>query len=419
MGSAAIVACTQDNSWAARFAQVRAQTEQLSAGLSAEDCQLQAMPDASPTKWHLAHTTWFFETFVLLRHLDYRRFAAGFDYLFNSYYHGVGPMHIRAERGLISRPDLATVRRYRQHVDAAVQAALAQDALSAGALALLELGLHHEQQHQELILTDIKHALYANPLRPAYRATAAAATQPGTSPALRWRRFDEAIVAIGADEDGFAFDNERPRHRVLVPAFALAERPVTNAEYAEFVRAGGYAQPLLWLSDGWTAVQTEGWQRPLYWSKDLQSEFTLDGERELIAAAPVCHLSYYEADAFARWAGARLPTEFEWERAAANRLINGNFVDSGRLHPAPVAADGDCLFGDVWEWTASPYVAYPGFRPAVGAVGEYNGKFMCNQIVLRGGSCATPAAHIRASYRNFFPPPARWQFSGLRLARDA
>jgi ergothioneine biosynthesis protein EgtB len=410
---------------AARYRAVRDATTRLAAPLSAEDCQIQSMPDASPTKWHLAHTTWFFETFVLEPSAaGYRAFDRRFRVLFNSYYNAVGKQHARPQRGLLSRPSLDEVRAYRAHVDAAVQDLLERDAVDAALAAAVELGLEHEQQHQELILTDIKHVLATNPLGPAYRTALPAAAADTPAP-LRWHAHDEAIVEIGHAGGGFAFDNETPRHRVLVPAGALASRLVTCGEYLEFMRDGGYARPELWLSEGWDAVRAGGWSAPLYWEQrdGTWCAATLAGERPLGAAVPVCHVSFWEADAFARWAGARLPTEFEWERAATGVEIDGNFVEQGALHPlpaAPGAGPGPAqMFGDVWEWTASPFVGYPGYRPTAGALGEYNGKFMANQWVLRGGSCATPRAHVRATYRNFFPAPARWQFSGIRLARDA
>ena len=405
-------------SLAARFRQVRAQTTQLCAGLSAEDMLLQSMPDASPAKWHLAHTSWFFEQFVLGRDPAYRPHNAAWGYLFNSYYQSVGPMHARPQRGLISRPSVDEVLGYRRHIDAAV-GELLQEAADPALLALVELGLQHEQQHQELLLTDLKHAFWCNPLQPAYRA--AKAVRPKSSPVpLRFIRGGEGVVEIGHRGEGFAFDNETPRHRELLQPHALANRPVSNAEYLAFVREGGYREPGLWLSDGWATVQREGWQHPLYWRDDLASEFTLHGVSEIDPHAPVSHLSYFEAEAFARWAGARLPTEAEWECAARDVPIGGNLLESGNFHPR-AAATGDGLlqlYGDVWEWTASPYVSYPGFRPLPGALGEYNGKFMNGQWVLRGGSCATPRDHLRPSYRNFFPPHARWQFAGLRLGQD-
>lgn len=403
---------------AARFLRVRQRTLELCAGLSAEDLQLQSMPDASPGKWHLAHTSWFFEQFVLGRDPAYRPRDPAWRYLFNSYYQSVGPMHARPQRGLLSRPSLDEVRDYRRYIDEAVGELLnrADDAELPG---LVELGLQHEQQHQELLLTDIKHAFWCNPLQPAYRAPIAAPADAKAVP-LRFVDGCEGIVEIGHRGEGFAFDNETPRHRTLLQPHALANRLVTNAEYLAFVREGGYREPGLWLSDGWATLQREGWQHPIYWQDDLASEFTLAGVRALDPHEPVCHLSYYEAEAFARWAGARLPTEAEWESAAQGAAIDGNLQDAQRFQPR--AAHGDSgllqLYGDVWEWTASPYVSYPGFRPLPGSLGEYNGKFMCGQWVLRGGSCVTPRDHLRASYRNFFPPQARWQFAGLRLGQD-
>ena len=410
----------------ASYPAVRVATEALAAPLSPEDCAVQSMPDASPVKWHLAHTSWFFETFVLESAIaGYRHFHPRFRVLFNSYYNTVGDQYARPRRGLLTRPGLDEVLAYRAHVDERLVSLLRKGRVEGRLLDAIELGLHHEQQHQELMLTDVKHLLGCNPLRPAYRADLPA--DVGRAAALRWQTLPEAIVEIGHDGRGFAFDNEGPRHRVLVPAFEIASRPVTNAEFLEFVRDGGYTRPEHWLSDGWLAKSEQGWRAPLHWEEgenDSWRNFTLGGLREMQADEPVCHVSYYEADAFARWAGARLPTEFEWERVASGRPIEGNFVDSGRLHPAPSGSESPGgqpaqLFGDVWEWTASPYTAYPGYRPAAGALGEYNGKFMCNQLVLRGGSCATPRSHVRATYRNFFPAPARWQFTGFRLARDA
>jgi ergothioneine biosynthesis protein EgtB len=420
----------------ARYRTVRQRTVELCAPLSAEDQQLQPMPDASPSKWHLAHTTWFFETFVL----GGAPFEPAFEYLFNSYYEAVGPRVERARRGMLSRPDLERVHAYRDHVDGRVGRALAEGQLDDGALARLELGLHHEQQHQELILTDIKYALGTQPLRPAYRedlAAPAAASTAGSvtryltiDPGLRRNSAEPppatgragglTVVRIGDRGDGFAFDNERPAHDVIVRPFALAARPISNADVLAFIADGGYREPRLWLSDGWHAASTEGWQAPLYWRGD-GTHYTLGGVRELDPAATACHLSYYEADAIARWLGGRLPTEAEWEVAARGASAEiGNFADDDRLCPAP-AADGDGpaqLFGDVWEWTSSAYAAYPGYRPTAGALGEYNGKFMSGQQVLRGGSCLTPRGHVRATYRNFFPPGARWQMSGARVAKD-
>jgi ergothioneine biosynthesis protein EgtB len=402
---------------AARFAHVRRRTLDLCASLSAEDLQLQSMPDASPGKWHLAHTSWFFEQFVLGSDPSYRPPDPAWSRLFNSYYESVGPLHARPRRGLLSRPSLDEVRDYRHDIDDAVNARLVRDP-GPELAALVELGMQHEQQHQELLLTDIKHALWCNPLQPAYRAPMASTATPAVP--LRFLDGQAGIVEIGHRGEGFAFDNETPRHRSLLHPHALANRLVTNAEYLAFVREGGYREPGLWLSDGWATVQREGWQHPLYWQDDLASEFTLAGVRALVPHEPVCHLSYYEAEAFARWAGARLPTEAEWESAAQGVVIDGNLQDEQRFQPRAAQADSGLLqmYGDVWEWTASPYVGYPGFRPLPGSLGEYNGKFMCGQWVLRGGSCVTPRDHLRASYRNFFPPHARWQFAGLRLGQD-
>lgn len=390
----------------------------LCAGLSAEDMLLQSMPDASPTKWHLAHTTWFFEQFVLARDPSWQSVDPAWNFLFNSYYQSIGPLHARPHRGLLSRPSLDEVRDYRTRIDDAVEALLDRDDDPALAT-LVELGLQHEQQHQELLLTDIKHAFWCNPLKPAYRAPIALSADAGAVP-LRYVEGRDGIVEIGHRGEGFAFDNETPRHRELLHPHALANRLVTNAEYLAFVREGGYREPALWLSDGWATVQREDWRHPIYWQDDLASEFTLAGVRALEAHEPACHLSYYEAEAFARWAGGRLPTEVEWESAAQGVPVSGNLQDTGRFQPqAARAGDGlSQLYGDVWEWTASPYVGYPGFRPLPGSLGEYNGKFMCGQWVLRGGSCVTPGDHLRAAYRNFFPPHARWQFSGLRLGQD-
>lgn len=410
----------------ARFVAVRARTCALAAPLSAEDAQLQSMADASPAKWHLAHTTWFFARFVLGPRGE-PPIPEGWDYLFNSYYVGAGARHPRASRGLVSRPTLAEVLAWRDAIDERVIALLDAGHLDAGAHYVLLLGTHHEQQHQELLLTDIKHAFWCNPLAPAYHPGAAASAPRAPAAAagpLRWLARDEAIFELGAAPwpgSAFAYDNETPRHRALVPAHALASRAVSNAEFAAFVDDGGYATPALWLSDGWELAAREGWQRPLYWHADGAREFTLAGWQERDPHAPVCHLSHYEADAFARWAGARLPTEAEWELAAAGLAVEGDFADGVAFHPRTQDAHGDGphgMFGGTWEWTSSAYAPYPGFRPLAGTLGEYNGKFMSGQLVLRGGSCATPRDHARASYRNFFPPSARWQFSGVRLAKD-
>lgn len=404
-----------------RYRRVRQATLAWCDTLAPEDTVVQSMPDASPVKWHLAHTTWFFEQFLLARQAGYVPLHPQWRYLFNSYYQSVGPMHARAQRGLLSRPTLAEVVDYRARVDERMEGLLAGWDGDTELESLIELGLNHEQQHQELLLTDIKHLFSLNPLQPVFRERAIAAPVTEALP-LRFLRGREGIAQIGHAGESFAFDNESPRHRVLLHAHSIANRAITNVEYRAFIEDGGYDNPMLWLSDGWDIVQREHWSRPLYWSEDLQGEFTLAGVQALDPHAPVCHVSFYEADAFARWAGARLPLESEWESAAADRPIEGNFADGGALHPLPAPAGCDeplQLFGDVWEWTSSPYVAYPGFKPAGGAIGEYNGKFMCGQWVLRGGSCATPRGHVRASYRNFFPPAARWQFSGIRLAQDA
>ncbi|SOD57395.1 ergothioneine biosynthesis protein EgtB [Pseudoxanthomonas wuyuanensis] len=430
LGSAAPAANTRDSAiepqaLLARYLAVRASSAALAAPLSAEDAMVQSMDDASPAKWHLAHTTWFFERFVLAARDGYAAFNPQWDYLFNSYYQSAGPIHARPRRGLLSRPGLTEVLDYRAEIDARIRRRFADGDLSNHDLRTLLLGTHHEQQHQELLLTDIKHAFWSNPLKPAYRDDLPMRT--GRAAPLRWIAREEAIVEIGAapwpQAPAFAYDNESPRHRVLVPAYALASRPISNGEYRQFIADGGYRTPALWMSEGWALADAQAWNRPLYWSEDGRREFTLGGWRPLDSHAPVCHLSYFEADALARWAGARLPTEAEWEQAAAGAAIEGNFADpaTAALHPQALDASGPGLrqlFGDVWEWTASAYTPYPGFRALPGSLGEYNGKFMCGQWVLRGGSCVTPRDHMRASYRNFFPPPARWQFSGVRLAKD-
>lgn len=401
------------------FHAVRSRTQALAAPLSAEDACVQSMPDASPTKWHLAHTSWFFERFILsARAPDYRVFNERFDYLFNSYYYTAGQMHARPQRGLVTRPSLAEVLDYRSHVDAGIQSLLEREQGDEELAFLVTLGIHHEQQHQELLLTDIKHLFAQNPLLPAYAALPGRSATPAAP--LRWVPGESGVVAVGHDGDGFAFDNEGPRHEILLREHALASRMVTNAEFREFIDDGGYADPALWLSDGWATVLAEGWNRPLYWQEDLEQSFTLGGLMPIEADAPVVHLSFFEADAFARWAGCRLPSEFEWEVAARATPCEGNWADSETFRPRP-AAPGDGLrqlYGDAWEWTGSPYSPYPGYRPLAGSLGEYNGKFMCSQLVLRGGSCATPAGHVRPTYRNFFYPGQRWQFSGVRLARD-
>ncbi|HET9447832.1 MAG TPA: ergothioneine biosynthesis protein EgtB [Steroidobacteraceae bacterium] len=404
---------------AARYARTRRVTLELCEPLQTEDFVVQSMPDASPTKWHLAHTSWFFEQFLLKPLLPgYRAFHADFEYLFNSYYQSVGRMHERPHRGLLTRPTVKEVLQYREHVDEHMQKLLRARSEDERLLSIAALGVNHEQQHQELMLTDIKHLFSRNPLLPAYRA---GGSEPGAAAApMHFIPFEGGIHEIGATGKHFCFDNELPRHRVLIEPYALADRLVTNSEYVEFIRDGGYKRPEFWLSDGWSTVVREGWTRPIYWSEALDGEFTLHGLQPLHAATPVSHISYYEADAFARWAGGRLPNEAEWELAAESLPAIGNLLNTGELHPtaAGVQPGMKQMFGDVWEWTASPYSAYPGYQPPSGALSEYNGKFMCNQLVLRGGSCATPADHIRASYRNFFYADARWQFMGVRLARN-
>jgi ergothioneine biosynthesis protein EgtB len=418
----------RETSLAARFGAVRSRTEALCAPLSPEDMVVQSMPDASPAKWHLAHTTWFFETFLLAqREPGFAPFHPRYAYLFNSYYEAVGPRHARARRGLLTRPSLDEVRAYRAQVDARVRSLLSRG-LDAEGAAVLELGLNHEQQHQELLLTDVKHALFANPLRPACAPLLPALAR--RAPPLGFVAHAGGLHEVGHAGPGFAFDNEGPRHRVWLEPFALGTRAVTCGEYLAFMRDGGYRRPELWLFDGFAAVQANGWEAPLYWEREgweredgAWTAFTLHGQRPVDPEEPVTHVSLYEADAYARWAGARLPTEEEWEVAAAGAVEEGAFADGGRFHPAVARAGGPAelvqLLGDVWEWTRSAYAPYPRFRPAAGALGEYNGKFMCNTIVLRGGSCATPAGHVRPTYRNFFHPETRWQLSGIRLAREA
>jgi ergothioneine biosynthesis protein EgtB len=422
MATRGIEAGENSRALARQYSEVRATTVRLAAPLSAEDQMLQSMPEASPAKWHLAHTTWFFETFLLTAHArNYRPFDDRFRQLFNSYYKQLGGHPNRGARGLMSRPSLDEVYAYRRGVDEAMLALIerADDAV----LALVELGLNHEQQHQELILTDIKHALWSSPMRPAYRAQPIG--QSGAAANLQWQEFHGGVCEIGHRGEEFAFDNEGPRHEVLLRPFRCASRAVTSGEWLGFMADGGYRRPELWLSDGWDTVCAEHWEAPLYWERRDNDwwQYTMSGTRRVEHSEPVCHVSYYEADAYARWAGARLPREEEWEIAAERNPSRGTMLGDEVFHPrrTRVADPSHTLlqmFGDVWEWTASPYVAYPGFHAAAGALGEYNGKFMCNQFVLRGGSCATPSSHIRATYRNFFPPQARWQFSGVRLASD-
>jgi ergothioneine biosynthesis protein EgtB len=437
-----VVSGDVDERLVSRYTQVRDATEALATPLSPEDQTVQSMPDASPTKWHRAHTTWFFETFLLKAGCpSYREYHPQFAYLFNSYYEAVGARHPRSERGNLTRPSSDEIRAYRAHVDTAmVELMRSFGHEHTAARELVELGLHHEQQHQELLLMDIKHVLSRNPLAPAYLVGAAARPDsrdalraapvvPVPTRSLRWTSFDGGLVEIGVDLGGdspFAFDNESPRHKVWLEPFRFANRLVTCGEWIDFIDDGGYRTPSLWLSDGWATVEREQWDAPLYWHDDGDSRhvFTLHGRRPLDPSEPVVHVSYYEADAFARWAGARLPTEAEWEHVAAAHATDlpcGRFVATGELHPAPAPSpDGvSQLFGDAWEWTASAYLPYPGFTPAPGAVGEYNGKFMSGQMVLRGGCCVTPEAHVRPSYRNFFYPHQRWMFSGVRLATRA
>jgi len=396
----------------------RALTETLASRLSAEDQTPQSMPDASPTKWHRAHVTWFFEEFILRREKGFEEFDPAFRYLFNSYYEAVGPRHPRPERGLVTRPGIADVGRYREYVQNAVVQALEDDRLDDAARDLVELGCNHEQQHQELLLMDIKHLFSTHSFSPAY-VDRPADKQVAVAP-QSWRSVTGGVTEIGHDGDGFAYDNEGPHHRAYLEDFRIAERAVTNADWLDFMADGGYHEPELWLSDGWGHIQQTGWDAPGYWRRDDDGQwttFTLSGRRPVVLAEPVCHVSFYEADAFARWAGARLPTELEWESATRSRAeLRGQLLDPDRAHPGIA---GSAMVGDVWEWTASAYLPYPRFVPANGAVGEYNGKFMCDQHVLRGASAATPAGHERITYRNFFPAAARWAFSGLRLAQDA
>ncbi|MEM7430313.1 MAG: ergothioneine biosynthesis protein EgtB [Pseudomonadota bacterium] len=398
-----------------QFKRVRNTTERLCATLRPEDTVVQSMPDVSPTKWHLAHITWFFEHFVLA-HFDenYQRFNDDFHFLFNSYYFSAGQMHARPNRGLLSRPTFAEILEFRAHVDAAV-VQLIEQRDERELIDRIVLGLNHEQQHQELLLTDIKHVLSCHPLHPVYDESL------NTPPAIECGDYTFAagpsgIHAIGATGLGFTFDNETPRHDALLHPHAIGNRLVTNGEYRAFMQDDGYRRSDLWLSDGWSTINERGWDRPLYWHEDGLREFTLRGLQEIDPHAPVCHVSYYEADAYARWAGARLPTEFEWELAASEQTVQGNLMEQRFFHP--VASHSHQFFGDVWEWCSSAYAPYPGFTPLDGSLGEYNGKFMCNQMTVRGGSCVTTNDHVRASYRSFFYPDARWQFLGFRLAKD-
>jgi ergothioneine biosynthesis protein EgtB len=416
-----------------RFHQIRNFTNSLCAGLEPEDCVVQSMPDVSPTKWHLAHTTWFFETFILKKFVSgYRAEIPEYAYLFNSYYNAAGDMHRRDLRGLISRPTVSQAQRYRASVDSHIDDLLSNsdESLLDEMESILVLGFHHEQQHQELLITDIKHVFAQNPLYPVFRQQNRDVAAKKITP-IHFIDFEETVTAIGHDGDGFAYDNEGPRHQALVPAFSLATRPVTNGEFIAFIEDNGYSRPEFWLSLGWMTANEQRWKAPLYWTKRDGTwwNFTLSGLRPVDQSEPVTHVSYFEADAYANWAAARLLTEFEWERAALSCPIEGNFVETELFHPMPVGsavlADKPGkdqrlhqMFGDIWEWTRSAYSPYPGYRAAPGALGEYNGKFMCNQYVLRGGSCATSRIHIRRTYRNFFQPEKRWQFTGIRLARD-
>jgi len=405
------------------YLEVRSCSQNLVANLSDADATVQSMPDASPAKWHLAHTTWFFETLILLPENGAdSAFDPAYAFLFNSYYESLGARQPRPRRGMLTRPSLEEVLAYRAHVDAGLEKLLA-GGVSPAVEELVILGMHHEQQHQELLLTDILHLFAQNPLRPVYKAPEPLAYCAPDAPAEDWFAFEGGLIEIGHGGSGFAFDSEGPRHETLVRPYRLAPRAVTNGDWIAFMEDGGYRDPLLWLSDGWAWVQAEGWQAPGYWQlyEGAWHSMTLRGFQPIDVRTPVCHVGYFEADAYARWAGKRLPREAEWENAAAGLAPEGNFAPSGRLRPAVAAAQSNQLaqmFGDVWEWTQSPFVAYPGFTPQAGAVSEYNGKFMSGQYVLRGGSCVTPGKHIRATYRNFFQPEKRWQFTGLRLAED-
>ncbi|MFT4112726.1 ergothioneine biosynthesis protein EgtB [Silvibacterium sp.] len=407
------------------FCSVRQQTEALCLPLTPEDMMVQSCPEASPVKWHLAHTTWFFETFVLTPYLDgYHPFHPDFVWLFNSYYNSVSDQPLKKLRACFSRPSLDEIRAYRGHVDAGIESLLAGSP-DPEAVRRIIIGVHHEQQHQELLAYDVKNAFWVNPLHASYRSEA---LKPATkSPAVEWIDFSGGLVEIGHADESFSFDNELPRHKHYLRPYTLASRLVTCGEYLDFMRDGGYQRPELWLSEGWETVKAQGWSAPLYWFHGENGEwqlFSLAGAMPLSAmlATPVCHVSYFEAEAFARWAGKRLPTEQEWEAAAetvsAEARAMGNFLESGDLHPMPASAGGGLqqMHGDLWEWTASAYLGYPGYAAEPGALGEYNGKFMCNQMVLRGGSAVTPASHIRSTYRNFFSPATRWQFAGFRLA---
>ncbi|MCB0404484.1 MAG: ergothioneine biosynthesis protein EgtB [Bdellovibrionales bacterium] len=402
---------------------VRDASTRLCAPLERDDYQVQSADFVSPPKWHLAHTTWFYETFLLkAEKRGYEAFHPAFSYLFNSYYETVGKFHARPQRGILSRPTLDEVRRYRAHVDAHMREWLGSATPSERSLQVLEVGLQHEVQHQELLLMDIKHILATNPLKPKYREDLKTAHSNSVAP-MEFQAFNGGLHTVGYSGNGFCYDNEKPLHTAYLEPFAIASRLVTNGEYLKFIEDGGYERPELWLSDGWDVVRAARWDSPAYWSQDERRWWlmTLGGVKEVDPNEPVCHVSFYEADAFARWAKKRLPTEVEWEVAARAHPIEGNFLESDYLHPTPMSVDSNKsnqFFGDVWEWTLSPYTPYPGYVPYEGALGEYNGKFMCNQFVLRGGACVTPQSHTRYSYRNFYHPGMRWQFSGFRLANS-
>ena len=410
-----------------RYKSVRNFSHKLCKPLVTEDYVIQSMPDVSPTKWHLAHTSWFFEAFILSKaEKNYKSLHPQYNFLFNSYYVQVGERHTRAYRGLLSRPTVEQVYEYRSYVDKNMLHFLenSDDKTFNDFAFVVEVGLNHEQQHQELLITDIKHVFSVNPLKPVYKEISY--EQTNNIPPLEWMNFEEGIYEIGFGENTFCYDNETPRHKEFVQSFKLGTRLITNKEYIEFMEDGGYKNAALWLSDGWATVEKENWNAPFYWEKkdDEWWNFTLNGFRKVELNEPVCHVSFYEADAFAHWSGSRLPTEAEWETASTNIQIKGNFVESEKFHPTPIESnDGEKtlrqLYGDVWEWTRSSYAPYPGYKPLPGALGEYNGKFMSSQMVLRGGSCATSETHIRKTYRNFFPPNARWQFMGIRLAKES